>query len=64
MYKVLKTFMDRYTKEIYHKGEEHAFSDQRAEEILEVGAYIEKIAEEVEEPKVEDKPKKAKKSKK
>lgn len=73
MYKVIKTFKDKYTGELYKKGDKVPFEDERAAEILKVDNFIEKIAEkpvkkEPEAPKKEAEngakkaPKKAKKS--
>lgn len=42
-YRVIKKFKDKYTNEIYKVGAEVDFEDARAQEILNVGKYIEPI---------------------
>ncbi len=65
MYKVLKNFIDKYTKVKYKVGDEVDFDEKRAKEILKVGKLIEKIEEpieEVQEVKAEVEPAKKKRS--
>lgn len=45
MYKVIKSFNDKYTQTKYKVGDEVFFTDKRAKEILSVGNLIEKIEE-------------------
>ncbi len=49
-YKVLKTFRDKHTKEVYEAGKSIELSDERAEEIVTnlsaLGVFIEKQEEE------------------
>lgn len=42
-FKILEKFSDKYTGAIYEKGETADFTKKRAEEILSVGRFIEKI---------------------
>ena len=58
--KVLKTFQDKYTGEIYKAGETITVSKERFEEILTVDKLVEEAAEEV----AEEQPKKSGRKKK
>lgn len=57
--KVLRQFRDKYTKEIYQKGQKIEVSDERYEEINSTnhGALVEQI----DKPKTQKKPTKSKK---
>lgn len=43
MYKIIRSFADKYTDRKYVVGEEVDFTEKRAKEILSVGKLIEKI---------------------
>ena len=63
MYKVLKSFTDKYTKAKYKAGDIVEFTEKRAKEILTVGNLIEKIEVVTEEVVEVEKPKKKGKKK-
>lgn len=60
--KVITTFRDKYdTTVIYQAGKEYDFTEKRFAEILETGAYVERVETE---PLAEEKPAKKKTAKK
>lgn len=61
--KVVKSFRDKYTNEIYKENSEITISEERFAEILTVGPYVEKVEEPkaTKEAEKEEKPKKNRK---
>ena len=53
MYKIVKSFNDKYNKTKYKVGDIVEFTEERASEILKVGKLIEKVVEEVVEETIE-----------
>lgn len=43
--KVISSYRDKFTKKIHQPGEELDLTNERADEILKVGNFIEEIAE-------------------
>lgn len=43
--KVISSYRDKFTKKIHQPGEELELTNERADEILKVGNFIEEIAE-------------------
>lgn len=62
-YEVLNKFYDRYTRELYKKGQCIEVSEERAKEILSVAELITPVQEEVKEAE-EPKPKRTRRTKK